>query len=105
MGCLNCIFTNNKKKPPPTGEKKNKAVKGWSCTKEERETGLAQTQKMMNDMTMQIPANPKKILGKVGGKHDNMGTDSAKQSTIDRYITFWKTLCDFCDTPSRYAYE
>jgi hypothetical protein len=92
MGRLNCIFTNNKKKAPPTGEKKSKTVKGWTCTKEERETGLAQTKKMMNDMTMHIPANPKKILGKAGGKHGDMGTDSAKQSTTDCYITFL-----FCD--------
>jgi hypothetical protein len=28
--------------------------------KEEHETGLAQTKKLMNDMTMHIPANPPK---------------------------------------------
>jgi succinate-acetate transporter protein len=51
---------------------------------------------MLNDMTMHIPANPKTILGKVGGKHGDISTDSAKQLTIDCFITFWKTLRDFC---------
>jgi hypothetical protein len=95
-GGLNSIFTNRKPKKAKTPKGVIPPTKGWLCSKEEQSIGLDETKAMMATMGMHIPNEPKKILGKVGGKHGDMGTDSAKQTTIDRYQTFWKTLRDFC---------
>jgi hypothetical protein len=87
---LNSIFSDRKPKKakPAAGTPKvPKAPKGLSCSEEEREHGLLMTKKMMVD----ISADPKQILGKVSVPLGNLGTDSAKQSTIDHYETYWKT--------------
>jgi hypothetical protein len=95
---LNPIFSDckpKKAKPAAGTLKVPKAPKGWSCSAEEHEHGLLMTKTMMVDMGMDIQSNPKQILGKVSGPLGDLGTDSAKQSTIDHYETYWKTLVTF----------
>jgi hypothetical protein len=65
----------------------------YKLSQEARAEGLAAIENATKRLKLNCDGRPHQIVGKKGTM---LGTDSAKESSIERYETVWQGLLDFC---------